>query len=71
MTSAENNLLLLSEDDIRFLSGLYQNYERAPYVYSFLNTAIKWKQSHSDYMTLYAPHDWKKDGTFLAVFEVC
>lgn len=69
---AVNSLEVLSESDVNLLRDEYEHYAH-PYVYSFLNTALKWRKSHPDknYITIYGPIDWKDDGTFIALLQVC
>ncbi|KAJ8931002.1 hypothetical protein NQ314_016145 [Rhamnusium bicolor] len=72
MTTAE---ILTPIDDgcLPQLSEMYKNKpDWAPYVYSFVDTAIKWKnKGRNQLTTFWSPNNsWKEDGTFIALMQL-
>lgn len=65
----------IPNEELLNLREMYRDYKEAPYVYSFINTSIKWKMKmetpEDDYLKFYAPEgDWNSDGTFIVHMQV-
>jgi hypothetical protein len=74
MSERGDVLVEIADEQLPQLAALYE--ERAPwapYMVSFVHTAMKWKQSEKfrDSITFWSPNDtWKSDGTIVANISV-
>jgi hypothetical protein len=74
MSEQGDVLVEIADEQLPQLAALYE--ERAPwapYMVSFVHTAIKWKrlEKFRDSITFWSPNDsWKSDGTIVATISV-
>lgn len=69
----EDILQEIPDSELPGLRDYYQVCPHAPYIFSFVNTSMKWKKKYPNdkYITFYAVHgDWQSDGTFIALMQV-
>lgn len=69
----DDAFVVIPDEELNDLKAIYKDYQLAPYVYSFINTSIKWKTSRpmKNYLTYYAPYgNWKIDGAFIIHMQV-
>lgn len=73
MEPQEDILEEISYEKLPDLAKHYSQVSYAPYIRSFIETAMKWKlkRPNRNYITFYGPEDWNLDGTFVAHLTVC
>lgn len=73
MNSYTDILQPIPDEELQELRDFYKEFPRAPYVHTFLLTAIDWKikSPNKDYIKFYSPNgNWRSNGTFLALLDV-